>query len=380
MEDTVHAPPHAGCPISATSEPFLVPQGARWDCRGCGKCCHHHVLGPVEPEVVQAIEAHGVEKLWPDRAGRPWAKHLPGPGPEGWYLEKIDGHCVFLDDDKMCTVHAQMGPAEKPAFCREYPFTVVREPRGLAIIVRESCGGFHEASVDGQPLEDHAAEVAALPRAYPVQEFGGQPVALQPGLGVTAEDWLYLEDAVKKDILDNDRQPAAHIAAVRARMLAAVRRDDPTPDRLKALRATGAMLQVYRMVLDKAVAEPSADAAEVAFAKKLRGHVFRAMSALPRGVPPLDRSARDYVSLLLRSHLLGKRFLPHGSVAAGLGLFLHNIHTAALAARVNAKGEVDVNALCAVLTDHVRLTLNRSIREVQKKARPALLDLYMSVG
>lgn len=334
----------------------------------------------MEPEVIQALEAHGVDKLWPDRKGRPWATHQPGPGPEGWYLEKIDGHCVFLDDHNMCTVHGALGGAAKPAFCREYPFTVVKEPRGLAITVRESCGGFHEASVDGKPLEDHAAEVAALPRAYPVQEFGAQPVALQPGLGVSADDWIYLEDAVKKDILDHDRQPAAHIAAARARMLAAVRREAPDPQPLTAMRATGAMLQVYRMVLDQAVAQPDAVRAEVEFAQKLRGHVIRAMTALPRGVPPLDRGARDYVSLLLRSHLLGKRFLPQGSVAAGLGLFLHNIHTAALAAERNADGEVGVNALSVVLTDHVRLTQNRSIRQVQKKARPALLDLYMSVS
>ena len=338
------------------------------------------MLGPVEPEIVQGIEAFGVDKLWPERAGRPWAKHQPGPGPAGWYLEKVNGHCVFLDENKMCRVHAMIGPADKPAFCREYPFTVVREPRGLAIIVRESCGGFHEAAIDGRTLEEHAAEVAALPRDYPVQEFGAQPVALQPGLGVTADDWIYLEEAVTKDIYENDRQPAAHIAALRARMLSAVRRQAPPPNRLTAMRATGAMLQVYRMVLDQAVSQTGADAAEVEFAKRLRGHVIRAMTALPRGVPPLDKGARDYVSLLLRSHLLGKRFLPHGSVAAGMGLFLHNIHTAALAAEVNAAGEVDVKALSAVLTEHVRLTLNRSIREVQKKARPALLDLYMSAG
>ena len=127
------------------------------------------------------------------------------------------------------------------------------------------------------------------------------------------------------------------------------------------------MLQVYRMVLDQAVSEPGADAAEVDFAKRLRTTVIRAMSALPAGLPLLDRGARDFVSLMLRSQLLGKRFLPHGSVAVGLANFLHNVRTAMLAAERTEDGVVTGHALSAVLNDHVRLTHNRSIREIQKK-------------
>ena len=302
-----------------------------------------------------------------------------GPGPAGHYLEKTDGHCVFLREDNGCSVHAILGGDKKPAFCREYPFTIVNEPRGIALTVREGCGGFHESAVDGTPLEEHAAAVIALPRAYPVQTFGSKPVALLPGLGVSADDWIHLEERLCADILAHDRQPDAHIAAIRAITLRAVRRDPPPTDTLTAMRATGAMLQVYRMVLDRAMTETAGDPSEVAFAQRLRGRVIQAMTHLPRGVPPLDKAARDFVSLLLRTQLIGKRFLPHGSVAAGLGSWLHNIRTATLSAERNAEGVVTVDALAPMLADHVRLTHNRSIREVQKKARPALLDLFMSV-
>ena len=358
---------------------MLVPEGARWDCRGCGKCCRHHVLGPVEPEVVADIEAHGIDDLWPDHDGRPWIRQEKAANLAGYFLQKVDGHCVFLREDNMCAVHAVMGGHRKPAFCREYPFTLVREPRGIALTVREGCGGAFESSSDGTPLEAHAAAVIELPRSYPVQTFGENPVALLPGLGVSAEDWLHLEERICADILATDAQPDAHIAAVRATMLRAVRRDPPEPDPLTAMKATGAMLQVYRMVLDQAVSEPGADAAEVDFAKRLRTTVIRAMSALPAGLPLLDRGARDFVSLMLRSQLLGKRFLPHGSVAVGLANFLHNVRTAMLAAERTEDGVVTGHALSAVLNDHVRLTHNRSIREIQKKARPALVDLFMSV-
>lgn len=365
--------------MEPSSPAIVVPKGARWDCRGCGLCCRHHVLGPVEPEIVAGIEAHGLDDLWPEHDGRPWIRHQAGPGPPGYYLQKVDGHCVFLMENNHCAVHAKLGMDKKPAFCREYPFTVVQEPRGMAITVREGCGGFYESAVDGRTLEEHAAEVLALPRAYPIQQFGAHPVALVPGLGVAADDWLHLEERICADVLSHDRQPDAHIAAIRDLVLRSVRREPPASDALTAMRATGAMLQVYRMVLDSAMQQDDADDAEVGFARRLRGHVLAAMTTLPRGIPSLDREARDYCSLMLRGFLIGKRFLPYGSVAAGLGSWLHNIRTAALAAERTDAGEVTVHALASVLTDHVRLTQNRSIRQVQKKARPALVDLFHAV-
>ncbi len=330
--------------------------------------------------MVAGIEAHGIARLWPDHNGRAWIRHQPGPGPEGLYLQKINGHCVFLQEDASCAVHAQMGAAAKPSFCREYPFALVREPRGIAVTVRESCGGYVESAQDGVPLEEQAAEVFALPRPYPMQVFGMQPVALMPGLGVSAEDWLALEERFVADVLANDRTPMAHIAAIRGVMLRAVRRDVPAPDPRRLTEATGALLQVYRMVLDHAVQDPSADAAEVAFADRLRVRVLRAMTRLPDGLPVLDAEARSYVGLLLRGDLLGKRFVHHGSVAVGLGIFLHNILTAMLAAERDEDGVVTASALSEVLTDHVRLTLNRTVLEIQKKARPAVLDVFLSAG
>jgi len=253
------------------------------------------VLGPVEPEVIADIDAHGLDELWPDHQGRPWVRHQTGIGPEGYYLEKINGHCVFLREDNACAVHALLGGHRKPAFCREYPFTIVREPRGIALTVREGCGGSFESALDGTPLEEHAAAVIDLPRAYPVKTFGDHPVALLPGLGVSAEDWIHLEERICADILANDLQPDEYIASIRATMLRAVRREPPAPDPVAAMRSTGAMLQVYRMVLDRAVNEPGADPAEANFARQLRKVVVRALTALPQGVPSLDRAGRSYL-------------------------------------------------------------------------------------
>ena len=75
---------------------------ARWSCHGCGDCCRDFRLGPVEPEVVAALEARGASEL----AGRPdWASQEPGPGGEpGWFLRHVDGHCVFLLPDNRCAV------------------------------------------------------------------------------------------------------------------------------------------------------------------------------------------------------------------------------------------------------------------------------------
>lgn len=320
-----------------------------------------------------------MDNLWPERAGRAWVRD-GGPAGPGLYLEKIDGHCVFLRPDNRCAVHAELGEDKKPAFCREYPFATVRTPRGTVVTVREGCGGIPETFESGTPLAEHAPAVVDLPRGYPVQQFGDKPVALLPGLGVSADDWLYLEDALQELAVKQTRQPAALVAALRARILTAVRRDPPAPDPVTALRATQALLQVYGMVLDQAMLDERGSDADRAFAEKLRAQVKRADTALPFGVPPLDASAQRYVRFLLQNHLLGKRFLRQGSVAAGLGLFIHNVHTAALAAERAPDGTVSAVSLGHTLTDHVRLTLNRSLAPMLQRARPALVDLFMSVG
>lgn len=356
---------------------FLVPRGARWDCRGCAKCCHHHELGPVEDEVVAGIEAHGVDRLWPGRAGRPWQRQKSGPTGTGVFLEKVDGHCVFLQDDGGCAVHAALGAAAKPAFCREYPFAVVEEPRGLAITLREGCGGLAESMEDGALLADQAAAVAALPRHYPMLQFRPKKVVLLPGQSVPLKAWSKLEDAVLEDIAENDRQPGAHVAAVRARLLAARRQPDPPADPGRAAQATAALLQVYGMVLDTLLADEARPAAEVAFTRRLRAHVARARAMLPLGLPALDASGRRYASLVLRSYLLGKRFTTDGNVAAGLGMVLHSLHTAALAAGALPGQPVSAAALSVVFTDHVRLTHNRSMQAVRKKAQPAMVDMFL---
>lgn len=356
---------------------MLVPAGARWDCRGCAKCCHHHVLGPVEPEIVRGIESFGVEKLWPDGDGRPWVVQQDRDTGEGAYLEKVDGHCVFLQPDGGCAVHAAMGAAAKPGFCREYPFTVMREPRGVSVTVREGCGGAAESSLDGRLLEDHAQEVLDLPRAYPIPTFSPKHVVLVPGLGVELDDWIVLEDALVNDVLEHDRQPAAHMAAMRALVLRSVRRPVTPPVPEKVTQATEALLHVFGLVLDDVLQNDGGSPAEQAFSRRLLGNVARARAMLPLGVPELDRSGRDFASLIIRSFLLGKRFAQDGGVAAGLGLLLHSLHTSALASGVMPGQPVSAEALSVVFSDHVRLIHNRSLQPIRKKARPALVDMFL---
>lgn len=273
-----------------------------------------------------------------------------------------------------------MGAAAKPAFCREYPFMVVKEPRGYALTVREGCGGVAESMDDGALLEDQAAAVLALPRHYPMVEFTSKRVELVPGRQVSRRRWLELEEELLADIADHDRQPADHVAAVRARVLGAAGRADPAPSAVRLGQATGAVLQVYGMVLDSLLSEEGATAAELAFTRRLHGNVARARAMLTLGVPALDESGRRFASLVMRNYLLGKRFQLDGSLAAGLGLLLHSFHTSALASGVMPSQTVRADQLSAVFSDHVRLTHNRSMQVVRKKARPAMVDMFLHAG
>jgi Fe-S-cluster containining protein len=360
------------------SAPLRVPAGARWSCGGCGHCCHHFQLGPVEPEIIAGLEARDLATAFPALADRPFYARRPTADGDLFYLEKgEDGGCVFLQEDQRCGVHARWGAAAKPAFCREFPVAFIEDPRGLAVVAREECGGFHESHRTGAPLEEEAALALALPRTRPIPRFAPEAVAVLPGLGVGLPDWMLVEDELLAGITGADRQPGAHVAALRGRLFGALRRAPPPPEPLRFLQAVGAILMTFRIVLDHAMVDAAGSPADRAYAGELRRAVVTAMARLPDGVPPLAPDARAYINLLLRSHLLGKRFAAHGSVAAGLGLFLSNVATAALAAEQGPDGSVSARALSARYTPHVRLTTNGSVLALLAKARPALVDVFL---
>ena len=305
--------------------------GARWSCRGCGDCCHGFSFGPVEPEVIADLEAADIAAQWPPAAAQPW--HTTEPGPDGQpaaYLARIDGHCVFLQDDQRCAVHRLLGGARKPWFCREYPFLPVEYADGrVAVAVRGDCGGLHESFEDGAPVGEQVPEVLALPRPVARSRFDAPQVRLLPGLSVPSRDWRRLEPGLLAR-LSVPRQPAAAVADARAYLSAQVGRPAPRPDPARVEPALRALLTA---LLD-GQRDPSP---AVALAStRWRGTI-----------PPVSPAGARYLLLLLRGALLTGQHDLVGGVPALMGLWLAEAAVSAL--RPDPAGPLGPPALGATL-------------------------------
>jgi Fe-S-cluster containining protein len=319
-----------------------TPRDARWSCTRCGACCRSFTLGPVEPAVIDALTEADIAARWPPAAEAPW--HLDG------YLTHRDGACVFLMDDSRCFLHVTLGAASKPGFCRQFPFELVRDPSGIVATARPDCAGFSRSHVTGAPLSEGLSDLAGV--AVSVPRFAPETVVILPGHEVSLSDWMDLEADLLADLYARDTEPAGLIAATR-RSLGIEGEGDPARARL-AMRAVLA-----------ALSSALAQAPDDAFTRQMRSFAAKASAMeLPE---PLSAPGQAYLNLLLRSHIQGKAFVPYGSVAAGLGLFVLNARIARL---------VDPTDPGAALSAWVRFSLNRTLHPLLSRAAPALVDIF----
>lgn len=109
-------------------QPLLVRPGARFVCQADGVCCSDvHILGPITPA-----------ELVPLRALHPQPAEVDA-SVKGLAFRTQGGGCVFLRDDHLCRVHAELGVAAKPATCRRFPFNLVHTPVGLRVVTPHRC-------------------------------------------------------------------------------------------------------------------------------------------------------------------------------------------------------------------------------------------------
>ena len=357
------------------SESVRTLPGARWRCCSTSACCRVHQLGPVSEEVVQDLRQRGVEQDWPSAADG-WVDRRPGPGgTSGWFLRHgADGACVFLRPDRLCAIHALYGEEAKPAFCREFPFALSRDPRGLSAVVRPACAGLHEAMLDGEPVQDQALGAARLPRHAPIPVFEPARVEVLPGVHLELDPWLDTEPELVALVAQAPAQPEAAVAAVRRDLARRTLSTLPVPDPARYTLAASAVLEALRMMLGHVLRQSEgAPTYQVDFVRQVHDAVVAAREA--EGSAVLDEGALDYTRLLLRTELHGRRWQGSGSVHAGLGLWLAGV---ALVRRARADaGPVSVADFAAMHTPFVRLSAHPAVASVLRRARPALVDLFL---
>jgi hypothetical protein len=264
----------------------------------------------------------------------------------------------------------------KPAFCRLFPYQLVEDDGGVAIVVRDSCGGLHHDG--GPPVLAGAEQVLDLARGSgALLRWRPASVAIAGGFEVPLATWMGWEQALLGWLVQAEGEPATLVAGMRRQLFAWGGQPLPAPDPARAHLAARAVLMALDLTLAQVRAQELAPSpAEAAFAADLHDRVRRAAASHERGERPAwtadqARHARER----LASALLGKELHRQDGLLVGLGRHLLALDL--------ARRSVAGDSLADLVHAHsrvVRFVDNRSIAHVLGRARPALHDLAVHAG
>jgi Fe-S-cluster containining protein len=128
------------------------PEGQNYDCVMCGAGCESLWTIPVEPQVAEKIEAHPLGIRVINENGAAFSKDEKG-GYAIYYKDPEKPRCGFLREDKLCSIHAELGMDEKPLTCQQFPFHLTETPDGVYVGVSYMCTAVRQNS--GRPLSAH---------------------------------------------------------------------------------------------------------------------------------------------------------------------------------------------------------------------------------
>lgn len=139
---------------------LLLPDDVVFTCEQSGACCRHDWLIGVEESARARLEAVDWQRLSPPLPPGPKFRPLPWALPGGeraTFARRPDGACVFLEPDERCGIHTRLGAAAKPQVCREFPYSFVQTPDGVAVGLSFACTAVRAHR--GRPLPEQEAEV-----------------------------------------------------------------------------------------------------------------------------------------------------------------------------------------------------------------------------
>jgi lysine-N-methylase len=162
-----------------------LPLAQNWDCHNCSDCCRTY-----EVRVSQEERDRILKQGWMADPALAGCEPIVRDSKTGQYRlnHNSEGACVFLEDNKLCRIHAKFGEAAKPMACRVYPFILVPAGEHWRVGIRFACPS--AAGNKGRPVADHSAALGEYAALF--EDFVGPaaanatPPLLQPGQAV---DW-----------------------------------------------------------------------------------------------------------------------------------------------------------------------------------------------
>ncbi len=184
--------------MEPVSLPVLMPSvpDQRWSCHSCTRCCRE-LVGDLREEDRRRLD----EQQWESRLGvAPYVQVR-----NKWALNKRpDGRCVFLQDDGLCRIHAELGFDAKPFPCRAYPFTLVEAQGKWLTAWRFDCPSM--ARSQGADIASHRPLVRSLSEAmHPLGWTREDSILLRRARPAAPREVHALVDALNAWLLDGSR-------------------------------------------------------------------------------------------------------------------------------------------------------------------------------
>lgn len=147
---------------------------ARVQCRCCGTCCRLGAI-PVGEENLARLKARLKDN--PLIPYPPFTTLEDERGKEVQVLNRVEGHCVFLDQNNLCLIHKELGPEAKPRICQEFPRGAVFTPKGVFLTLSFACPEALNYLKDKTPLRMGKSEDPnfSLPKETSLSLVGSFP-------------------------------------------------------------------------------------------------------------------------------------------------------------------------------------------------------------
>lgn len=130
---------------------FDTAQG--YECLQCGRSCRGWTIR-VDESIRQNLVKQPLYLRLVEADGDPLVER-----ENGWYM-KAGSHCRFLQLDRLCSIHREMGYAAKPTTCRLFPFVVTDTPEGRFVGTSFYCSAIRQNH--GPSCEGHQQDIEQL--------------------------------------------------------------------------------------------------------------------------------------------------------------------------------------------------------------------------
>ena len=361
-----------------------VPNRLHWDCGSCGDCCRNFVLGPVDPSVIERLKHADIESLWPLAKSNGWFESVTDAhGKVTYFLKPAEhGGCVFLQEDNLCNIHAQLGAEYKPSFCREYPYHGVLSHNVLTITARPDCSNFHASFDTGTPIDSCVDTFVSLKRPYGLTQSNYGQIQLIPGVALSAANWTGLEADILEALTPSPRTPEHSNHLIRTLIQEEVGGTWPQPQPERAHLICIALVQMLTQALTHGLAQPTDDTPNTRKMKAILSQsldmLHQVYAARDQPIAPMTPRAQSYLDIILRSQIMSKTALSYGPLSAGLGLHLFASRVVCIAASASDRPKLDAKDLGVHYAPFARFLLNGVVQRLLTQASDALTELFLT--